>query len=71
MTGAPQKKLFKMRWKDVRSLRESYEGHSTLTGADIMANGVWREMGDKMGFVWNTAGPANGRDERYFMAVPK
>jgi len=69
--GDRPRQLFKMRWKDVKSLRRSYDGYSTLQGADLIAEAWWIEMGKKWGFDGKTAGPAPGLDERYFMAVPK
>lgn len=35
------------------------------------ANKLWQLMGDKYGFVWNSAEPSPGKSHHYFLATPK
>ena len=35
------------------------------------ANDAWRQLGDEMGFVWDTVQPLPSRGVRFFSAEPK
>lgn len=34
------------------------------------AHGAWRDLGQEMGFDWQTVRPAPGKGQRYFTAEP-
>lgn len=35
------------------------------------ANAFWKLLGEKHGFVWDSAEPVSGKDHSYFKATPK
>lgn len=35
------------------------------------ANRAWRNLADRMGFVWDSVQPVRGKSQRFFTAIPQ
>ena len=72
------KKEFQMSDDELRQLAEIasqpvmfMSGGVLLFDHQQQANRVWKQMGDKYGFIWDTGESIPGKPARFFKAIPK
>lgn len=71
-------KEFKLTKKDVADLREAAKPVPYIIIGDCVpdspqenSNAVWKRLGKKHGFKWDTAEPIPGRGNEYILAEPE
>lgn len=59
--------------KNISQQREpvmKFGNYWTGYGPQERANAFWKLLGEKHGFVWDSAEPISGKDHTFFMATP-
>ena len=72
------RKEFELTQEDLDSILEASKPTPVmyLSGGQLMggtpqenANRAWQQMGEKYGFVWDTAQPIDGKNQRFITAI--